>query len=738
MVYKNLNAFQRKDIATLVGVTSYINYDYSDERYEFFKKRVEYKSDVVLIPVKYSLEQYKESSTHIATYCKVSSVRLENESKTIVVGFSGENRCKVVDFRVEGSSLFVDIELLEHQKIQPEHQAIVKEIFEIFKEYIKYDNVWLDIVEEVRSPESVEKLIENIVIGCRFEVDAKRKLVEEVDATKRLEILKTELSLRLLEQQSEKGQDTIAYYKGVINDLDISTDIKRVFYDELKRLKITRPGNSEYANIIDWLDRFIALPWNKVSKENDDIELARKILDESHYGMNDLKEKIIDYIALKNISGKNPSQILCLYGPPGVGKSTISRSIAKALNKDFYGFSLGGITNPEEINGMKRFFVGAKPGRILEGIERAQSKNCVIMLDEIDKMISSPQHGDPYSVLLEVLDKNQNKEFKDRYFDIPFDLSQVMFIATANDLTTIPEPLKNRMEILLIEGYSLDEKVKIARDYILGRVLKEIGVDEKLVTISDDDLATIIEDYTFESGVRQLERVILQICKKYLIKCYLDKKEIEKTTITLEEAREFLGEYNEEGYNIALPDEVGVVNKLSVVGPVGDVSRLEISLVKGSGEQILSENLVGTAKGTFKTVFGLVISKASEWEIDEKVFTENNFYIHSPFHAIRHDGPSGGIADVVGLLSAIKDKPVNHKLAFTGEITLKGMVLPIGGLKEKLLAAQRSKIETVVLPLKNKKDIDKLSKEIIGDMKIRYVDNIDEVYDFVFNKNGIL
>ena len=251
MIYKNLNAFHRKDIATLVGVTSYVNYDYSEERYEFFKNRVEIKADVVLIPVKYSLEEYREEKDHIATYCKVTSVRLDNDNKTIVVGYSGEKRCRVVDFRVEGSSLFVDIELLDHQIIQPEHKDIVKEIFDIFKEYIKYDNVWLDVIEEVRNPKSIEKLIENIVIGCRFEVDAKRKLVAELDATKRLEILKSELELRLLEQQSEKGQDLIIYYKRIINELDISTDIKRVFYDELKRLKVSRPGNSEYANIID-------------------------------------------------------------------------------------------------------------------------------------------------------------------------------------------------------------------------------------------------------------------------------------------------------------------------------------------------------------------------------------------------------------------------------------------------------------------------------------------------------
>lgn len=737
MVFKNISAFYRKDVATLVRVCSSINYNnLSKSQIEDFKSKVENHCDVVILPVEFSIEHYRENGQHIASYCKYDTIRFDEEKNSYTVGYFCEHRCKVVNIRVENNSLNVDIELLDDQKLLPVHEKAKGEIVERFKEYIKYDDVGLRAIEGVKNSTDIEDLILNIVLACRFEVDAKRKLVEEPEASKRLEILKSELETRLFEQKAEKGQDTFAYYKNIIKRLDLSAEIKKLVYEELTRLKATRPGQSEYGNIVDWLDRVIALPWNKDKEENTDVELARKILDETHYGMGELKQKIVDYIALKEISGKTPSQILCLYGPPGVGKSTIVRSIAKALNKDYYGFSLGGVTSPEELNGMKRFYVGAKPGRIMEGLSRVNSKNCVMLMDEIDKMSSSDNRGDPYSVLLDVLDKNQNSEFKDKYFDLPFDLSGVVFIATANNLEPIPEPLRNRMEIINIEGYSINEKVKIAKDYIITKSLKELGVNEDLITLDDNTLFSLIEEYTFESGVRQLERILLDICKKYLIKRYLDKKPLEKVTISLDEAREFLGEYYEKDYNVALEDEVGVVNKMSVTGPVGEVSRLEISLVKGSGEQILSENLIGTAKWTFKTVFGLVRSKAEEWGIDSKVFDEHNFYIHSPFHAIKHDGPSGGVADVICLLSAIKEVSVNHKLAFTGEISLKGKVLAIGGLKEKLLAAQRNKIETVVVPLKNKKEIEKLSSEIVGDMKIKYVDTIDEVYDFVFNQKG--
>ncbi len=737
IVYKGLNAIAMQSVATLVSVVSTIPYNnVIEERVKVYQDKVNNKDDIVIIPTEYSIEHYREKEEKIASYCEYTSVNYDKENQKLDVGFICKNRCKIVNLDIKNGSIYVDIELIDRQPFLPEHEKIKSEIFERFKEYLKYDIINVATIEAVKNANDIDCLIKEIAIACKFDVQTKRKLLEELDASKRLEILKSELETRIYEQKSDKGQNIFLYYKNKINELNLSAEVKRIAYDELTRLKNTRPGQGEYGNIVDWLDRLVALPWQTVKEENKDIEYAKRMLDETHYGMEKLKQKILDYIALRIVSGKNQSQIMCLYGPPGVGKSTIVKSIAKALNKDFFNFSLGGVSVSEEINGMKRFFVGAKPGRIMEGVTQAGSKNCIILLDEIDKMSSQSNRGDPYSVLLEILDRNQNAEFKDRYFDVPFDLSQVMFIATANDISAVPDPLKNRMEIINIEGYSLNEKVHIAKEYILKKALREIGVDENLVTIQDKTIQTIIEDYTFESGVRQLERALSEICKKYLISLQMKNMPIVPKEISLEEAREFLGEdYYEEDYNLALEGEVGVVNKLSVSGPTGSVSRLEIALVKGNGEQILSDNLVGTAKWTFKTVFGLVKSRCKEWGIDPSVFESNNFYIHSPHHAISHDGPSGGVADVLCLISAIKEIPINHKYAFTGEISLKGKVLAIGGIKEKLLAAQRNKIETVVVPLSNKKDIDKLSNEIIGDMKIKYVDNIDEAYEFVFNQS---
>ena len=742
MVIKKVKAFCRRDVSTLVDVMTSLTYsDVKPEKYESYVKSVEEKEKIVIVPVEYSLEHYKEKSIQIASFCQMHTIKIVEENneknlKKVTIGYKCINRCKILKVDIVDDVILVDVELLDRQQFDENLLKLKYTIFDRFKTYLKYDYVSVFDVEYVKTATDVDQFIKEIVLACDYDVGAKRKLLGELDAEKRLKVLLDELETKIFEKISDKGKDIFTYYKNKINELELESGVKRQIYDELVRLKTIKETQSEYGNIIDWLDRVLKLPWNTFKEENNDIEYAKKMLDETHYGMNKLKQKILDYIVLRIVSGKNPSHLLCLYGPPGVGKSTIVKSIAKALNKDYFSFSLGGVSHPEEINGMKRYYIGAKPGRIMEGISHAGSKNCIILLDEIDKMTVYGNRGDPYSVLLDILDRNQNAEFKDRYFDIPFDISNVMFIATANSLKTIPEPVLNRLEIITIDGYSLNEKLHIAKQYILPKTLKEIGVSDGLISFDDKTLQTLIEDYTFESGVRQLERMITEIAKKYIVSKYLDSKDLENTVISLEQAREYLGDdFYEEEYNVAVEGEVGVVNKMAVRGPSGAITRLEIALVKGDGEQILSDNIVGTAKWTFKTVFGLLKSKADTWGIDTKVFEENNFYIHSPHHSISNDGPSGGVADVICLISAIKEQPVNHKVAFTGEISLKGKVLAIGGMKEKLLAAQRNKIETVVIPLQNKKDVEKLSDEIVGSMNIKYIDNIDEAYDFVFVQN---
>lgn len=704
-----------------------------------FQGKVDVHQQVILMPTEYGIEEYRERDNKIATFCKYDKVE-RNEDGVFVVTFEGVSLCLVKELRYDNSSssYYADVELLPKQPINQlnfEIRKLVESIQTGFKEYLKVGlNASERTIQGIKNPESIDGLISDVVLGAKFDNDMQRSLVNERDPLKRLQILSSGLETRIFEQEAEKGQDLVAYYKHQLATLVVDAEVKKRIYLEMSRLKNLKKDTSEYGNVIDWLDRVLAFPWNIETGDSKDLNAAKEILNASHFGLEKLKQRIFDITAIQKYTQKQPPQILCLYGPPGVGKSTIAKSIAEALDKNYYAISLGGSNKSEDIAGMKRFFIGAKPGKIIDGITQAGSKNCVILLDEIDKMSSNQNHSDPTAVLLQVLDRNQNNAFKDDYFDIPMDLSKVFFIATANDLSTIPGPLRDRLEILTLDGYSLNEKVQITNNYLIKKVATEFGLDENIISLSPETISKVIEEYTFESGVRKLENIIREIIRKHIAYKATASESLEPVELSISDINKMIEDAYEEELNVAEEGEVGVVNKMSVKnGNIGDVGRLEVVITEsGKGEQIISDNIIGTALSTLKTTAGLLRYRAKDWQIPEEIFSDYDIYIHSPIHEVTHDGSSGGIADVICILSAIKNLPVPHTIAITGAITLKGRVMRIGGVKAKVLAAQRHKMKTIILPLGNKKDVDELPPDVVGNMEFKYFEDMVDVYDYIF------
>lgn len=708
-----------------------------------FQARVDAHQQAVLLPTEYGIEEYRERGVKIATLCKYDKVE-RTEDGIFAVTFEGISLCLVKELKYDesSSSYFVDVELLPQQPInQLNHDTrkLIATIQEQFKEYLKVSpSIRERTIEGIKNPTSIDHLVGYVVIGAKFDNDIQRSLVNERDPLKRLQILSSGLETRIFEQEAEKGRDLVAYYKHRLSGLVVDAEVKKRIYLELSRLRNLKKESSEYGNVIDWLDRILAFPWNAETEDNKDIKAATDILNNSHYGLEKLKQRILDIIAIQKYTKKQPPQILCLYGPPGVGKSTIAKSIAEALDRNYYAVSLGGSSKPEDIAGMKRYFIGAKPGKIVDGITQAGSKNCVLLLDEIDKIGRDQFHGDPSAALLGVLDRNQNDTFKDDYFDVPMDLSSVFFITTANDLSTIPPPLLNRLEVVTLDGYSLNEKVHITNNHLIKKVSSEFGLEQNIISLSPETIGKIIEQYTFESGVRQLENTIREIVRKHIAYKASSGSTLELVELAIEDINKMIEDAYEEEPNLAVKDEIGVVNKMAVLnGNIGSVSRLEaVITMSGKGEQIVSDNIIGTALSTFKTVAGLLRYRADEWQIPKEIFSDYDIYIHSPGEEKKHDGSSGGIADVICILSAIKNVPVPHKIAFTGAITLKGRILSIGGVKGKVLAAQRQRMKTIILPLANKKDVDKLPPDVIGDMEFKYFEDITDVYEYIFGTSS--
>ncbi|MGD8426095.1 MAG: endopeptidase La [Balneolaceae bacterium] len=530
------------------------------------------------------------------------------------------------------------------------------------------------------------------------------------------------------EQQEVEKLRTRAKEKNLPEEVQDTVD------KELLRLDRTPNSSPNYGVIHSYIEWILDLPWEEFSEDNLDLENAQKVLDEDHYGLEKVKKRIIEYLAVLKLKSNMKAPILCFYGPPGVGKTSLGKSIARALNRKFERFSLGGIHDEAEIRGHRRTYIGALPGRILRSMKKAGTSNPVIMLDEIDK-VGSDYRGDPTSALLEVLDPEQNDSFADNYLELEYNLSRVLFIATANSLDTIPAPLRDRMEIINISGYTLQEKTEIAKKHLLPKQIKENGLTEDQITITQEGIEKIVEEYTRESGVRSLEREIGAVCRGVAAKIAKGKKG--PHTVDIDDLQEYLGKrkyFSEVAERTKVP---GVATGLAWTPYGGDILFIEASVSKGSGKLHMTGQLGDVMKESAMLAMSYLKAHADNLDIPEEAFKYWDLHIHVPKGAVPKDGPSAGVSIFSAIASIFTQRKVKGTLAMTGEITLRGLVLPVGGIKEKVLAAKRAGIEKVLLPKKNEKDVEEIEKDVLGDLKVKYLERMDPLLDIVLDEKPV-
>jgi ATP-dependent Lon protease len=656
---------------------------------------------------------------------------------------------------------------IEPEIITPEIEALMRSVKENIEKLLSLKgNLNPEISTAIQSIEEPGRLADLITAYLKLRVKTAQDLLETLNGVERLkkvsDILIQEIEITTLqnkiqtEAQEEIGRSQREYFlreqlRAIKRELgefeDVESEIEELrkkikkakmpknvekeALKQLNRLEYMHPDSSEAAVIRNYLEWLIELPWNKSTKDNLNLKHVKKILDRDHYNLEKVKERILEFLAVKKINPKAKGAIICFVGPPGVGKTSLGKSIATALGRKFVRVSLGGVRDEAEIRGHRRTYVGALPGRIIQGIKQAGTNNPVFMLDEIDKLCSD-FHGDPAAALLEVLDPEQNREFVDHFLDVPFDLSKVLFIATANMTEPIPKVLLDRMEVIYISGYTFKEKLEIAKKHLLPKLLKEHGLTKKDIVISDEVILKIIEEYTYESGVRELERKLAAICRKITRKLAEGEKgpfEITEANLT-----EYLGppEYVEELKQEK--DEVGVATGLAWTPYGGEVLYVEAVTMPGKGNLILTGHLGEIMKESAQAALSYIRSKHKELGIDPKFYTKYDIHVHVPSGAIPKDGPSAGITIAVALISALTKKPVSKDYAMTGEITLRGKILPVGGIKEKSLAALRKGIKKVLLPSKNQKDLEEIPKELRDQIEFIFVSHLDEVIDLVIKR----
>ena len=577
----------------------------------------------------------------------------------------------------------------------------------------------------------LSRSLEAFLVGNSFKREIDDKVRTNLDLQQKEYFLREQMKVVQDElKQIAPEDDDIEKIRKAIDEIELSDEDRTILLKEVDRLEKTPVMSPEHSIIRTYLDTVVALPWNILTKDEIDIKTAEKILNEDHYGLDKIKERILEFLAVKKLRDDMKSPILCLSGPPGVGKSSLAKSIARSMGRSFVRISLGGVRDEAEIRGHRRTYLGALPGKIIQSLKKIKTKNPVILLDEIDKMASDIK-GDPASAMLEVIDPAQNNEFVDHYLDIPFDLSKVLFIATANNLSLIPAPLRDRMEVIELESYTVKEKENIAIKYLIPRQIRENGLKKEQIAFTKQAINKVINGYTYEAGVRNLERVLGSICRKVALKIL---KGEEKVKIGVNNLEEFAGPEKYSSKDKNSHPEIGLVNGLAYTVVGGDTLEIETSISKGNGKIILTGKLGDVMKESAQMAISYLRSNAEQLGIAEINFSEIDIHLHVPEGAVPKDGPSAGITITTSVYSALTRKAVNNDIAMTGEMTLHGKVLPIGGVKEKILSSEKMNINKIIIPTKNKKDLIDIPKEILAKLTIHTVDNINEVFNIVFGE----
>lgn len=727
----------------------------------------EHNGYVLLVSPKYATNDIltKEDLPKIGIIGKITS-NFELPNTNVRISIAGINRAFIYDYIQDGD--LVKDAIIGPQKVEAEDTDITKAKIRLIKEeFSRYVSVMPSIsnyyVNKINEEKSLENITDSIINILPISFEEKYKFLEDGNSNSRADYLisllqrernisalendiETKLKINLDESQKEfvlreklkvikkelhedtSKEDEIESLNKKIASLKIDADIKERLYKEVKKYENIPISSPELTISKNYLDTMLSLPWNVLTKDETNLVKIEKVLNESHYGLNDIKTRILEYIAVKKLSNEENAPILCLVGPPGVGKTTLAFSIAKALNKNFVKISVGGVSDQAEIVGHRRTYVGAEPGRIINGMIKAKSSNPLFLIDEIDKMTQG-FNGDPESAMLEVLDREQNKYFTDNFLEEKYDLSKVMFVLTANDISSIPGPLLDRLEIIELSSYTRFEKLDIVKEYMLPKLLKDHGLNKYKISFTDDAINTIIENYSKEAGVRELERIISKILRKLAVKIL--NKEIKEIEINNKNLTEFIGKekYSSKKNIKNLP---GVVNGLAYT-PFGGVTLpIEVCFYKGRGNIILTGSLGEVMKESANISIGYVKTILKELKVKEDFFETHDIHINATEAAVRKEGPSAGVALTTAIISSLKNKTISNEIAMTGEITLMGNVLEIGGLKEKTIGAYNSNVKKIFIPKANEKDLEELPKEITNSIKIYLVDNYKDIYKELF------